>query len=167
MTVPTRFITPFMSALLLVPALIGLGCGDDGLGKRYAVSGKVTYKGEPVKKGNINFIPTDPDGHGATGLITDGQYSLSTLNPGDGALPGTYKVTVDDRQVNDQQVKADLDALSKQRGINYSRPPEEMLLKATKAAKGALPGKYQIPSTSGLEKQVKAESNTFNFELTD
>jgi hypothetical protein len=70
--------------------LIALGCGDDGLGKRYPVSGKVTYKGEPVASGSISFYATnDASGtRGASGVITDGAYSLSTQGDSDGAFPG-------------------------------------------------------------------------------
>ena len=38
-------------------AVMIVGCGDDGLGKRYAVSGKVTYKGAPVADASIAFRP--------------------------------------------------------------------------------------------------------------
>ena len=40
--------------LLAVPALVVMascGAGDDGLGKRYPVSGTVTYNGKPLDKG--------------------------------------------------------------------------------------------------------------------
>ena len=39
-----------------------LGCGDDtGLAQRYPVSGTVTYNGDPVEKGRIDFIPTQAE----------------------------------------------------------------------------------------------------------
>src|SRR5262249_53019611 len=71
------------------------GCADDGLGKRYPVSGKVTYKGQPVKKGVINFTPDGRGGKGATGEIVDGAHpGVTPLPPNDGILPGGYKVPV-------------------------------------------------------------------------
>ena len=74
--------------LLASVGFLSPGCGDDGgLAERYSVSGRVTYKGEPVKKGAINFVPGKPEGHPAAGTIEDGYYSLTTLNPGDGAIP--------------------------------------------------------------------------------
>ena len=58
-------------AILTVPALWAIsGCGDDGLPSRYSVSGKVTYKGEPVQKGKISFVPEVESGRGATGAGT-------------------------------------------------------------------------------------------------
>src|SRR3954453_2658007 len=83
------------ATLTAVPLLVVFGCGtDDGLGKRYPVSGTVKYKGQPVASGNINFVPDNADLRAAFGRIEDGAYSLTTLTEGDGALPGTYKVTV-------------------------------------------------------------------------
>ncbi|MHC5541310.1 peptidase associated/transthyretin-like domain-containing protein [Singulisphaera rosea] len=155
------------SSAIAIAAFAAPGCGDDGLGTRYSVSGKVLYKGEPVKKANISFIPTSPDGRGATGSVQDGYYSLTTLTPGDGALPGSYKVTVDDRQVDSNQVQTDSNALAKKRGVTYNAIPQELQIKAAKKAKGALPGKYQIAETSDLQKDVKAESNTIDINLAD
>lgn len=162
-----RLIPLASSAVLTASAFLASGCGDDGLGTRYPVSGKVTYKGEAVKKANISFIPSSPEGRGATGSVQDGQYTLTTLSPGDGAFPGSYKVTVDDRQVDAGKIRADADDLAKKRGVSYNAIPQELQIKAAKKAKGALPGKYQIPETSDLQKEVKAESNTIDIELKD
>jgi hypothetical protein len=59
------------------------------------VKGKVTYKGQAVTKGVIRF---EPDGYGrmASGdLQTDGTFTLTTLKPGDGAVAGEHKVSID------------------------------------------------------------------------
>ncbi|MHC5539955.1 hypothetical protein ACYOEI_17180 [Singulisphaera rosea] len=155
------------SAALTASALLVGGCGDDGLGTRYPVSGKVTYKGEAVKKANISFIPTSPDGRGATGPVEDGHYTLTTLSPGDGAFPGSYKVTVDDRQVDSGKVQAEANEQAKKKGLTYNAIPQELQIKAAKKAKGALPGKYQIPETTDITKEVKAQSNSIDVELKD
>ena len=126
------------------------------------------YEGEPAKKAAINFVPTASEGRGAAGSVVDGYYSLTTLNPGDGALPVTYKVTVDDREVDMGHLQADSDALAKKKGLEkFGSIPQELMGKASKAAKGSLPGKYQIASTSDVEKEVKAQSNKIDIELKD
>ena len=86
-------------ALSVSAVVVVLGCGgdDSGLGRRYKVTGKVTYKGEPVPQGTVNFVPTKPpppEGRAATGEIKDGYYSLSTTGNDDGALPGDYNVAI-------------------------------------------------------------------------
>ena len=77
--------------------VIGCGGDDSGLGRRYKVTGKVTYKGEPVPHGTVNFMPIKPpppEGRAASGEIKDGYYSLSTAGDDDGALPGDYNVAI-------------------------------------------------------------------------
>ena len=89
---PRRFL-----AILAVPALLVMAsCGtDDGLGKRYPVSGTVTYNGKPLEKGEISFVTEDlTKNFGATGIITNGSYTLSTGGNDDGAQAGKYKVTI-------------------------------------------------------------------------
>jgi len=68
-----------------------LGCGSDGLGRRYPVTGRVTYRERPVKSGTITFIPSNNVGRVAAGTIADGDYRLTTLSPGDGVSPGPIK----------------------------------------------------------------------------
>src|SRR4051812_27828313 len=79
--------------------LAALGCSsDDGVGKRYSVSGNVTYQGKPLAKGTIGFQPENQAERGASGEIVDGAYTLSTQTPGDGAFPGKYKVSIASRE---------------------------------------------------------------------
>jgi len=160
-------------ALLMGPALlIVLGCsGDDGLGKRYPVSGTVKYKGEPVAKARISFTPTKSDGHGAHGDVENGAFKLSTMGTDDGALPGEYKVTVDDREVDAAKLKADAKEAATKKGMDGfsggAMIPQDLQAKALKASKSRLPGKYQIAETSDKKVTVEAKSNTFEIELTD
>ncbi len=98
-------------AVLAVPALIILAsCGgtDDGLGKRYPVSGTVTYNGSPLEKGEISFVAEDMSKNfGATGTITNGSYTLSMGGDGAGAQAGKYKVTISAKEDNSEKAQAD------------------------------------------------------------
>ena len=137
--------------------LVWIGCGSDGLGKRYTVSGKVTYKGAAVPSGTITFIPEDSKGKPAVGTIADGSYSLTTLSPGDGAFPGKYQVSVVSLDVDSSGVSAapnSLNRLKKVAAVNLT-------------AKHRVPPKYELTSTSGLAREVLPKSNQFDFELTD
>ncbi len=97
---PVSKIWQRMAVVLSLSALmIIVGCGDDGsgLGRRYPVKGKVTYKGAPVAHGTVNFLPTKPppEGRAATGEIKDGYYSAHRRRVDyDGALPGEYNVAI-------------------------------------------------------------------------
>ena len=101
-----RLATRALTLLALTSPLFATGCGDDGLGTRYPISGTVTYQGKNVPTGTINFIPDDPNSRGASSEIKDGSYSLTTSTPGDGAFAGKYKVTIESMNVDLAPVKA-------------------------------------------------------------
>jgi hypothetical protein len=68
-----------------------LGCGQ----KTVPVKGVVTYNGKPLANAFVQFIPEDGGGRDASGTTdANGAFQLSTFRPNDGALPGSYKVTV-------------------------------------------------------------------------
>jgi hypothetical protein len=117
----------------------------------------VSYKGAPVRAGTITFVPDDNKSRVATGTIADGSYSLTTLSPGDGAFPGKYQVSVVAVDVDSSSVAAAPNALNRLKKV----------AQANLAAKPLLPAKYQLPSTSGLAREVLAQSNHFDFDLTD
>jgi hypothetical protein len=158
-------------ALLLGPALmIVLGCGsDDGLGKRYPVSGTVTYKDQPLAKGRISFTAKDAKARGASGEIVDGRFSsLTTLTQGDGALPGDYTVAIDTKEIDEAVAKAETEKLAKKHGMsNLAQMPPELQAKMAKQAKRSIPAKYESPEKSGLTAKVEERSNSFEFKLTD
>ncbi|MDY3561384.1 hypothetical protein R5W23_002661 [Gemmata sp. JC673] len=63
------------------------GCGGGGA----SVEGTVTFNGEPVEEGGINFVPADGKGTKMGAEIKNGKYAV----PSDrGAQPGNYKVEV-------------------------------------------------------------------------
>ena len=163
-------LTHRLLALLVGPAfLFGLGCSDDGLGKRYQVTGKVTYKGEPVPAGSISFVPEEDGGHGAAGMIKDGVYTLSTLGEEDGALPGKYRVTVDGRKADQEKMKIAAKKYTEKLGFKgeMATIPQDVQAKILSQTKSTIPGKYQIPDTTDLRAEVKEQANTLDFELKD
>lgn len=160
-------------SVLIGPALLlAIGCSDSGIGKLYPVSGTVKYKGEPVAKARINFVPKSggSNTHGSYGTVTDGKFSsVTTLTEGDGALPGEYFVTVDTRVIDEEKVKsnaADLASKHKMEG-KISQIPPELQAQGLKEAKAMIPGKYQLAETTDLKATVKEQANKFDFELKD
>jgi hypothetical protein len=148
----------------MTAVVVVLGCGDDsGLARRYKVTGKVTYKGEPVPHGTVNLIPTKPpppEGRPATGTIKDGFYTLATVGNEDGALPGEYNVAI---------VAVDVDmasAVSKDSRPKV-HPGDKAYQQAQKNAKKLIPDKYTVSETSGLHATVTSGTNNINFDLKD
>lgn len=79
---------------VLATFLVCSGCGGgDGL---TAVSGAVTYDGQPVAKGAINFAPADGNGPTAAAIIADGKYSTKIM-------PGKKKVRIESFKVVGQR----------------------------------------------------------------
>jgi hypothetical protein len=139
------------------------GCGDDGLGERYKVTGTVTYQGKPVSNGSIQFYPAGgagADQRGATGVIKDGSYTLSTQGDDDGAFPGDYLVAITARKPDMGEAQANADKI----GGLYR---QEDVAKAYKKAPSEIPTKYESPESGGLKAKVEAKSNTIDFELVD
>ena len=131
--------------VVALSAMAPMACGSTGPGMAQ-VSGKVTYKGNPVTKGTITFQATSPGGRNATGMIDPGgYYRLQTENPSDGALVGDYVVVISAR---DDEV---LDYIPK-----TPVPPKYLV-----------PAKFEDPKTSGLKATVKSGSNPIDFELKD
>jgi len=148
--------TVIFACIALLPLL---GCGeDDGIGQRYPVSGKVTYKGEPLKAGNVAFLPDGEGGSGraASGVIKAGYYTMttSTSTTGDGVLPGKYKVSINANYT-------DMSEAVKQNGGMYqgSRFAGPRIK--------VIPEKYTNPATSGLTFEVKPTSNTYDIDLPE
>ena len=129
------------SVSAILSSLLVVGCGDGDHPQIYRVRGTVTLDGAPVSSGGVRF--SSPDGRLAIGKIqTDGSYSLATTKWGQGALPGSYRVSV---QVRD--IKPETDTMPAWPGA--SRIPE----------------KYEDPTTSGLEFEVVAGENQFDIKL--
>jgi hypothetical protein len=87
-------------ALVLVAGVLfsRAGCKPDNGLTLSRVRGKVTYMGEPVRWGNVLFVPDGSRGTGgppAMGLISlEGTYSMATEDADDGAVVGTHKVGI-------------------------------------------------------------------------
>ena len=154
---PKRGLVPILVGFGLA-AMILIGCGeDDGIGRRYPVSGTIKYHGQPVPKATVTFTPADAGaGRPATGGTDEGgSYRLGTASSEDGALPGKYVVTV-------SAVELDL---SKTKNVPGGMYRADIIVKAPK--KSTVPAKYSSTKTSPLSAEVKAERNTFDFTLED
>ena len=157
------------SPLVLASGVLALAlasCGtDDGLGRRYPVSGSVTYNGQPLEKGEISFIPDQPQGLGATGIVEAGSYAMSTAGDRDGVRAGKYKVTITAKE--DTYAKAQ-EAFKKASGReNPGMVPRQFLTEAAATAKNLIPPGYGDVRTTTLVAEVPESSTTIDFKLSD
>ena len=144
-----------------------LGCGSDKPDREptVKVTGTVKYKGAAVADANVSFIPETELGKAAekkgafARTDSQGNFSLQTFEPDDGAIPGKYTVTV---MKMEQAASSDLPDTDP----NYV-PPEEQT-QPPPAPKHLLPEVYSLPLKSPLKVEVKdGENEPVVLELKD
>jgi len=83
---------PVVALMLVALLLLVSGCGD-GRPKRVPVSGRVLIDGKPLSYGFVRVVPEGA--RPASGKIgPDGRFTLTTFEPGDGAVLGTHAMSV-------------------------------------------------------------------------
>jgi hypothetical protein len=91
------------ASICFLPALVA-GCGDS-LPERVPVSGRVMIDGQPLSQGAIMVAPQD-ERPSMGAIAADGSFTLSCYEKGDGAVPGTHKVSITATEpLNDRQVR--------------------------------------------------------------
>lgn len=130
--------------MILSVICVASGCGGATTPQPVPVQGTVFWKGVPMTTGRVQFVPKDPTvGRPAAGDVDkSGNYELSTFKPGDGAIPGKYKIQVF---------------------------PFDFNAEVTAKVYKDIPEKYQDPEQSGLEAEVasKPKLQKFDFDLVN
>lgn len=120
--------------LAIVTCLLLSGCGGPDTGGRLAVSGKVTFQGQPLKTGTIEFA--SPDGERGGASIVNGAYDIPAVN---GLMPGKYVARV--TSVVSTEAAPEMPGESKAiEKANKDQIPAEFNTKSTLTYE-ALPGK--------------------------
>jgi hypothetical protein len=85
-------------SVVILGLLLAAGCGKPSNG-RLAISGNVTLDGAPLDQGVITFTHVDRKLPSSGGMIINGEYQIPD---GKGLLPGTYNVTIDSADENNE-----------------------------------------------------------------
>lgn len=129
--------------------MVAIGCGgENDAPETVSVTGIVTYQGNPMPNLSVGFIPDK--GMLASGTTdAKGRFELTTSDPGDGAVAGSYKVSIN--------------------FVPEQTPEMPGFPGSENAPKSPIPAKYADVSTSGLAATVDSDAskNDFKFELTD
>ncbi len=151
------------------PALLGLfvivafaGCGSSQP-STYPVTGTVTYQGKPLEGANVGFSATDENTRGAIGVTdSQGKYSLTTFEKGDGAMAGTFKVTVS-KFDGPAPAPVEMADPSADTGSEMPADYKPETTAAAPAPKNLLPQQYFRPQTTPLSFTVEPGQNTFDI----
>jgi len=126
------------------------GCGA----KTAKVEGVVTLDGTPVQGAMVTFIPDNGERQ-ASGLTdADGVFQLTTFNTGDGALPGTHKVTV-------QKMPTQSDAA----GVPKPEDPEAMRKAMEDFSKGAQRDKNKTMKSPLPPEYAKVDTTPLKYTI--
>ncbi len=158
---PPLRLTAFALPLAMV-ALALTSCGP----RSGSLSGKVTYKGEPLKGGFITFL--GPQTYSAD-IKLDGSYEIPKM------VSGTYRIGIDTEAFKfDPTSKLPKEAKAPPihklpvdpSKFGYSVPnPSAEYDPAKRYVK--IPSKYKDPNQSGLTYDFPGGTQTYNIELTD
>jgi hypothetical protein len=142
--------------LFVLTALCCTGCFNNGLAK---VSGVVTVAGQPVPSGTIMFTPTG--GPAAVGEIKNGNYTLTTYQPGDGAWIGSHRVVIQATSIGPSSI---IEPKSIEDEINPAPGTSGKILVPGKVT-WLVPEKYSQSHTTPLTAEVKKGNNVLPFDL--
>jgi hypothetical protein len=140
-----------MKLLALMTVLLIAGCAKS---RTMPVEGVVTLDGQPLAGAAVQFVPQD-QGRDATGETdASGRFAMSTFQPRDGVLPGSYKVVI-------SPPTGSVDT------VQYASADQAMAAAAKlpkkKPAK-SFPQKYARPDQTPLTQEVPVQGEV-RFEL--
>jgi hypothetical protein len=157
----------YLVCLAALACFVGCPGGGGSIGTA-PVTGTVTLDGNPVDGAKVVFSPKSAGGRAAVGTTdASGKFSLTTLEAGDGAIPGSYQVSI-------SKTAAPQAAFQDPRSKGGEVTPEQSkaIMEAAKAGAGAtapeslIPEIYAKADTSGFTAEVKASGkNDFSFEM--
>lgn len=146
---------PNLLAAMVCGAALLAGCGSNSKFDTIPIKGTVTYKGKPLTKGIVTYLPAKSGvGRTANGpLDANGAFIMTTHAKHDGVAPGDYNIVV----------------------FCYDESSEAPQTREEREAKGQafkqkslIPEKYTNPATSGLTDTVDDNhSGVKQIELTD
>jgi hypothetical protein len=123
------------------------------------ISGTVTYRGSPVKRAAIHFLPTVAGGLPASGAIVDGEIKdVFTRTQGDGVKAGKYRIAI---------MSFDEAFLASMAKRDFNGPDADEVARAANNFKSSIPIRYNNSRDSGLVEEISPSHHTIHLELVD
>ena len=135
--------------------LSGCGSAETDRPTTYPVTGIVRYNGQPLAGAYVTFESTGAEAQTAYGTTNEqGEFTLTTSESGDGAVPGPHRVIVQKLEAAAAGTSGDVPP-----GGPTAPPPKP---------KSLIPERYASVDSSGLTATVSADGdNEVVLELTD
>jgi hypothetical protein len=141
------------SVVVLIACLLLVGCTKPA--GNAVVSGKVTYKGQPVNGASLTFNPASGTGNPVLIPVTqEGTFRSS------GLIPGDYKISIQG---------ASTTGMPSTKGMDPAKAAQAQGKLAGQEVKPTIPfpEKYKLPQTTPLTRTIKGGEQTLDLELTD
>ena len=157
-------------ALLTVVACVG--CGGPAT---YSVTGKVTLDGQPLPNVNVAFFPSDSKLPSSGGIAdSQGVYKLTMDGGTAGAVAGKHKVTVygggsqamAGMSADQAEMKKKGEEMAERMKAMSAAPQDPRGKSTGPKTDSPVPEKYSSPDKTTLEKDVAANSNVIDLELS-
>ena len=140
--------TSIIAFTILMP-----GCGPSDGVDLGAVTGTVTFDGQPLPNASVSFHPQS--GRGSFGTTDEaGSYKLTYMKGREGATVGKHKVTITSKVWAEPSRTVDHQTSAKDKRSAGSRGREELL-----------PAKYRLKEETILSAEIESGSNELNFDL--
>ena len=140
-----------------------VGCGGEAQAPPaavYAVSGTVTFKGQPLVGADVTFINAEKSRSAFGRTNQDGEYRLTTFSSNDGAVDGKSAVTIA------KFISSAPAAVTPETESEDYQPPGFGEEEPEVELKSDIPAQYADQATSGLIAVVNAEGvNQIDFNL--
>ncbi|MCA9126674.1 MAG: carboxypeptidase regulatory-like domain-containing protein [Planctomycetales bacterium] len=150
------------TSLLMGLLLLVSGCGPGGIGT-VPVTGTVLVDGEPMEGVMVVFNPGD-GGRAASGRTdAQGVYTLTTEVNGDGALPGSYQISVSKHEAEEDDLPKEVDPNDE---ASLDAIYSKVDARKTAKSKNLIEDMYSNYRGSGLTAEVKSGGeNKFDFNV--
>lgn len=161
--------------LLITACILGLASGCSR-GRQYppthSVSGVVTVEGQPVADAIVSFLPDDGQNPANGSTDASGRYELTSFTRGDGAMEGSFRVTIVkyEKEVEGKPAvsaeKPIAESDSEETGNEDYVPAGMVVSQYDTGPKNSLPKQYADQQKTPLTATVRAEENSIDFDLS-
>ncbi len=162
--------------LLLTASILGLASGCSR-GRQYppthSVTGVVTVEGQPVADAIVSFLPDDGQNPANGSTDASGRYELTSFTRGDGAMEGSFRVTIvkyekegEDKSAVSVEKPVAEEAESGETGNESYVPAGMVASKYDAGPKNLLPKQYADQQKTPLTAAVRPEENSIDFDLS-
>ena len=133
----------------------------------------VTIDGQPIADAIVSFLPDDGQNPANGSTDASGRYELTSFTRGDGAMEGSFRVTIvkyekegEDKPAVSAEKPAAAEAETEETGNEDYVPAGMVVSQFDTGPKNLLPKQYADQQETPLTAAVRPEENSIDFNLS-